>query len=133
MLLLLQENHPNNLITLAAIAPIVIPPLVLKIGVARNVGGVCNPSGRGGKGDNMSKGTATEVEICGQTVHLGDHLKVKYTTGERMKGGTIEGMVTELWSPEFDNHHQGRLDHGWCFHNYDEIVLHIPAKGGKGD
>lgn len=74
----------------------------------------------------MSKGTATELEICGQTIRLGDHLKVKYTKGERFKGGTIEGTVTELWSLELDNHHQGRLSNGWCFHDCDEILLHEP-------
>jgi len=72
----------------------------------------------------MSKGTATEVKICGRTVRLGDYLKVKYTTGTWSKNGTIEGQVTELWSPELNDHHQGRLDHGWCFHNHDEILLH---------
>lgn len=70
----------------------------------------------------MSKGTATEIEICGRTVRLGDKLKVKYTQGKRFIGATIEGTVTELWSPELDNHHQARLSNGWCFHDYDEIL-----------
>ena len=72
----------------------------------------------------MSKGTATEVEMCGATLRLGDHVKVRYTTGRRMKGGTIEGEITELWSPELDNHLQARVDSGWCFHDHDEIVTH---------
>ena len=76
----------------------------------------------------MSKGTATEVEICGQTVHLGDYLEVKYTKGTWSKNGIIKGEVTELWSPELDNHHQGQLDHGWCFHDHDEILLHTREK-----
>ncbi len=69
----------------------------------------------------MSKGTATEIEICGRTVRLGDKLKVKYTKGTWSKGGTIKGTVTELWS---GNLLQGRLDHGWCFHDCDEILFH---------
>lgn len=68
------------------------------------------------------KGTAREVFICERTVKLGDHIKVRYTTRGRMAGGTIEGKVIELWSEEDDNHLQGRLESGWCFHDHDEIV-----------
>lgn len=39
-----------------------------------------------------------------------------------MKGCTIEGEVVELWSREKDNHLQGRLSCGWCFHDHDEIL-----------
>lgn len=67
-------------------------------------------------------GTAKEVFICGRTVKLGDYLKVEYTTGHSMKGATIQGEVTELWSPELDDHLQGRLSCGWCFHDHDEIL-----------
>lgn len=70
----------------------------------------------------MSKGTATEIMICGQVVKLGDHLKVRYLTGERMRGGTIEGEVVELWSDEKGAHLQGRLSSGWCFHDHDQIL-----------
>ena len=72
----------------------------------------------------MSEGTATEIQICGRTIRLGDHLKVKYTKGTWSRGGTIKGTVTELWSLELDNHLQGRLSNGWCFHDCDEILSH---------
>jgi len=76
----------------------------------------------------MSKGTAKQITICGHDVKLGDKLKVKYTTGTRMRGGTIEGAVIELWSMETDNHLQGRLSCGWCFHDCDEIISHDTTK-----
>jgi hypothetical protein len=72
----------------------------------------------------MSKGTATEIRMCGKTLRLGDRVKVRYTTGTWSKGGTLEGEITELWSPELDNHWQARVDSGWCFHDYDEILEH---------
>ena len=72
----------------------------------------------------FGKGTATEVKICGRIVRLGDKLKVRYTTGERFKGATIEGTVIELWSNELNDHLQGRLSNQWCFHDYDEILSH---------
>lgn len=76
----------------------------------------------------MSQGTATEIVMCGETIRLGDTLAVRYTTGERMKGATIEGQVTELWSLEKDNHLQARLSCGWCFHDGDEIITHETVK-----
>lgn len=85
----------------------------------------------GGEGEYMSQGTATEIKICGETVRIGDCLRVRYTTGQRMKGGTIEGKIVELWSLEKDNHLQGRLSCGWCFHDQDEILMHNSARGGK--
>jgi len=48
-----------------------------------------------------------------------------------MKGGTIEGEITELWSPELDNHLQARVDSGWCFHDHDEIVTHNATHDGR--
>ncbi|MFH2029128.1 MAG: hypothetical protein ABIJ40_00700 [Bacteroidota bacterium] len=75
----------------------------------------------------MSEGTAIEIEICGKVVCLGDYVKVRYTTGTWSKGGTIEGKITELWSIEKDNHLQGRVENGWCFHDHDEILLHNKA------
>lgn len=69
------------------------------------------------------KGEATEVEICGIIINLNDFVKVEYTTGTRMKGGTIEGRVTELWGPE-SGHLQARVDSGWCFHDHDRILKH---------
>ena len=70
-------------------------------------------------------GTAKEITICGMTVKLGDEMEVEYTTGERMRGGRISGKVTELWSPEADNHLQARLSCGWCFHDHDKIIRHV--------
>ena len=72
----------------------------------------------------MSKGTAIKINICGRTICLKDRLKVRYTRGERFRGGTIEGTVIELWSLDLDNHLQVRLSNGWCFHDYDEILAH---------
>lgn len=69
------------------------------------------------------QGTATEVKICGRTVKIGDRLTVRYTTVREMNGGTIEGDVVELWSREKDDHLQGRLSCGWCFHDHDEIIF----------
>ncbi len=70
-------------------------------------------------------GIATEITICGKTVRLGDEMEVEYTTGERMKGGTIKGKVIELWSPELsEGRLQARLSCGWCFHNRDRIIAH---------
>jgi hypothetical protein len=66
-------------------------------------------------------GTAKQVKICGQTIKLGDYLKVQYTCGHLWKGRTIEGKVVELWSGE---HLQGRLSCGWCFHDHDRILTH---------
>ena len=81
----------------------------------------------------MSKGTATEIEICGHTVGLGDYLKVKYTTGERFLGGMIKGTVTELWDPTVDKHHQGQLSNGWCFHDHDAILVHTKCSQPQRD
>jgi len=72
----------------------------------------------------MSVGTAKTVEMCGRRIKLGDRLRVRYTSGERMKGSIIEGAVVKLW----DEHHppghfkQGLLSCGWAFHDWDEIV-----------
>ncbi len=70
----------------------------------------------------MSKGTSATIMICGARVALGDHLKVRYTSGTWSKGATIEGDVVELWSYEHDNHLQCQLSCGWCFHDNDEIL-----------
>jgi hypothetical protein len=73
----------------------------------------------------MSKGLAKEITICGKLIKLGDNLKVRYTSGDKFTGATIEGSVTELWSPESgSNVLQGRLSNGWCFHDNDEIIKH---------
>lgn len=85
-------------------------------------------SGEKGINGGIMKGKATEIRMCGKTIKLGDFMKVEYTTGERMKGGTIKGKVVELWSPELSNGHlQARLDCGWCFHNHDKILQHESA------
>jgi len=69
-------------------------------------------------------GTAKQVNMCGKLIKLGDKLKVRYTGTGQFQGATIEGTVTELWSYEKDNHLQGRINNGWCFHDYDEIISH---------
>lgn len=75
----------------------------------------------------MSIGTAKEIQMCGTTLRIGDKVKVEYTTGTWSKGGTIEGVITELWSPEFDNHLQARVDGAWCFHDHDKVIAHNPG------
>ncbi len=79
----------------------------------------------------MSKGTATEVEISGVTLRLGDYVKVKYTTGTWSKGAVLEGEISELWSMEKDGHLQARVGGDWCFHDYDEILEHNKELSGK--
>ena len=69
-------------------------------------------------------GTAKETTICGKTVRLRDWVRVRYMTGERMRGGEVEGEVVELWDPELDHHHQARVSSGWCFHDCDRILVH---------
>ncbi len=73
------------------------------------------------------EGTAKELYICRTDIKLGDWVQVKYTGAGRMCGGTIEGKVTELWSPDLDKHYQGRVESGWCFHDHDEIIEHREA------
>lgn len=51
---------------------------------------------------------------------LGDYVEVRYRDGS----GTLKGKVTELW-PE---HGQARVESGWCFHPYDEILVHEPLQ-----
>ena len=70
-------------------------------------------------------GKATEIEMCGETIRLGDEMEVEYTTGRR---GRVKGKVIELWSPEISKGHlQARLSCGWCFHNHDRIISHVGA------
>lgn len=78
------------------------------------------------------KGTAQQITICGDLVSLGDWVEVEYTTGQRMRGGTIKGTVVELWDVG-QPHLLARLDGGWCFHDHDKILSHktiqpLPAK-----
>ena len=79
----------------------------------------------------MSRGTATEIKICGRIIKLKDYVEVRYTTGKRFKGGTIKGKITELWNYEKNNCLQGRVKSGWCFHDFDEILLHNKAAEDK--
>jgi len=72
----------------------------------------------------MSKGTATEVRLCGHMVRLGDYVKVQYVSG---RCGTVDGEITELWG-EDGGYPQGRVsNYGWCFHDQDEILEHRRA------
>ena len=48
-------------------------------------------------------------------------MTIEYTTGERTRGAQIHGIVIELWD---DNHLQARLSNGWCFHDWDNVILH---------
>ena len=75
----------------------------------------------------MGAGTATEISMCGTVLRLGDYVRVQYATGERMRGAIISGTITELWSPEHNNHLQARVSSGWCFHDCDEILKHKPV------
>jgi hypothetical protein len=76
----------------------------------------------------MSTGTATIINICNHELHIGDFVRVRYTTGKTMKNGEIWGTVVELWSYENDHHLQARVDSGWCFHDHDEILIHKKAE-----
>ena len=77
-------------------------------------------------------GIAKTTEMCGKTLNLGDWVVIRYTTGDRMKGGRVRGYISELWSPETDNHLQARVGRtatdkgGWCFHDHDCIEEHKP-------
>ena len=73
-------------------------------------------------------GTATEIEMCGRTIRLGDKMVVEYSTGTWSKGGQIEGTVTELWAMDTDNHLQARLSCRWCFHDGDRVLHHNGEK-----
>jgi len=66
-----------------------------------------------------------QITICGKRIQIGDYLKVRYTTGKKMRGATIQGIVTELWE---DSLLQARLSCGWCFHDCDEILEYEPCK-----
>lgn len=75
------------------------------------------------------KGTATEIQMCGATIRLGDEMEVEYSGGLETRGGRIRGKVVELWSPEVSNGHlQARLSCGWCFHHGDRIVAHTTSE-----
>ena len=74
----------------------------------------------------MSKGMTKEVRMCGKTLRLGDYVEVQYTNSKMFSG--IRGEIVELWSPENDEFLQTRVNSGWCFHEYDKIVKHIPKE-----
>lgn len=63
------------------------------------------------------------------TLSVGDRVKVRYTTGERMKGSTIEGEITRIWRPEDScaQMWQGQVNNGWCFHDDDDLLIHEPC------
>jgi len=65
------------------------------------------------------------MKICGKEVNVGDYVKVKYTTGTRPKGGTVEGSITRLWDNKYP---QVQIDNRWCFHNQDIILKHQRGK-----
>lgn len=67
------------------------------------------------------EGTAQETQLCGKIIRLGDYVEVDYKSG-----GSIKGSVIELWSLKENNHLQGRVKSGWCFHDCDTITRHTP-------
>ena len=77
------------------------------------------------------KGTVNKVVICGKEIQLGDYVKVEYTTGIQFKGGTIKGKITELWDNTVGGNLQGRVENGWCFHDNDIIIEHIPKDSNE--
>ena len=78
------------------------------------------------------EGKSISAHICGKDISLGDYVKVMYMTGKRLKGGTIEGNIVEIWTPENgEGLLQARVDSGWCFHDHDEIVIHKPQDKGR--
>jgi len=60
--------------------------------------------------------------MFGREIRRGDRIKVRYTTGERFKGGTIQGPVTELWDAQL------QVKSGWCCHPKDELLEYAPAE-----
>lgn len=72
----------------------------------------------------MGKIITKEIQMCNTTIHLDDYMEVRYTKGTQFKGRIIKGKVTHLCSIENDNHLQAQLNHGWCFHDNDEILVH---------
>ena len=68
------------------------------------------------------KGSAEQTQLCGKIVKLGDYVEVEYKSG-----GSVKGEIIELWGLEEDDHLQGRVSVGWCFHDYDTITKHESA------
>lgn len=77
----------------------------------------------------MNTDKLTELEICAHVVSIGDYVKVQYTSGDRFKGATLKGRITQLWSMQHgDRVKQAQLDSEWCFHEGDKIIEHIPQE-----
>lgn len=73
------------------------------------------------------------MKICGHNVEVGDYVEVEYTTGKRLKGGILRGTITKLWDKEGDDYpiapgKQAQINDGWCFHDVDKILKHIPRE-----
>ena len=64
-------------------------------------------------------GTAKQTQLCGKIVKLGDYVEVDCKCG-----GSVKGEIIELWGLEEDDHLQGRVNSGWCFHDCDTITKH---------
>lgn len=58
------------------------------------------------------------TRLCGAIIYVGDAVKVRYTTGKRMKGGILAGVVTKVWP------FQAEINNGWCFHDGDDLLEH---------
>ncbi|KKK68978.1 hypothetical protein LCGC14_2938640 [marine sediment metagenome] len=78
-------------------------------------------------------GKAKTVKMCGETLGLGDYIVVVYEEDDICGGKRLTGYISEIWSPEMDNHLQARVGktpddkNGWCFHDKDHIENLIPA------
>ncbi len=78
------------------------------------------------------------MEICGHEVNVGDYIEAQYTT-KIFKGRIIQGHITGLWdenSPDIEvinpeGFKQAQLDHFWCFHNRDAIILKHERREGR--
>lgn len=66
------------------------------------------------------------VVMFSKTIKVGDYIKVRYATGERLKGGTIQGNVTKVWNGENNKKglYQIQVNNGWCCHPEDELLEH---------
>ena len=64
---------------------------------------------------NLTAPCAPSTQLCGAIIHVGDSVKVRYSTGRQ---GTVTGIVTKVWP------FQAQVNNGWCFHDNDELLEH---------
>ena len=65
------------------------------------------------------------IHICDHDVSVGDYVRVRYETGKRFKGAILKGRITRVWG---DGLVQAQVENGWCFHDHDTILEHVPQE-----